>query len=278
MNPVARTLWFIESHYARDVSLEEISAVAGVSRFHLSRVFGMATGHSVMSYLRGRRLTQAARRLAAGAPDILALALDLGYGSHEAFTRAFREHFGLTPEAVRAQGHLHGIELLEAIDMQPSPNVTLASPRFETAPVRLIAGLTQRLSSHDRGAIPALWQRFQPLIGRVPGQSGGVAYGVIYNSDDEGNMDYLCGVEVSGFSALPAELARLRIPEQSYAIFPHAGHVSGIHGTWIAIMNEWLPKSGHRADDAPFLERYDESFDGRTGLGGMELWIPVKAR
>ena len=278
MNPVARSLWFIESHYAQELSLEQIAAAAGVSRFHLSRVFGMATGHSVMAYVRGRRLSEAARRLASGASDILALALDLGYGSHEAFTRAFREHFGLTPEAVRAQRHLHGIKLTEAIDMQPSTNIPLASPRFETAPVRLIAGLAQRLSSHDRAAIPALWQRFQPYIGQVPGQSGGVAYGVIYNSDDEGNMDYLCGVEVSGFSALPAELSRLRVPERAYAVFRHTGHVSGIHGTWISIMNEWLPKSDYQADDAPFLERYDASFDGRSGLGGMELWIPIRAR
>jgi len=44
---------------------------------------------SVMRYVRGRQLTEAARCLASGAPDILAIALEAGYGSHEAFTRAF---------------------------------------------------------------------------------------------------------------------------------------------------------------------------------------------
>jgi AraC-like DNA-binding protein len=73
-DPVAKALWFIENQFAGDISLAEIAHVSGVSRFHLSRAFGLATGHSVMRYVRGRRLSEAARALAAGAPDILALA------------------------------------------------------------------------------------------------------------------------------------------------------------------------------------------------------------
>src|SRR5262245_24677155 len=103
MNPVSKALWYIESHFAGEVTLDDIAAVGGVSRFYLSRAFGEATGRSVRSYVRGRRLTEAARALSAGASDILSVALDASYGSHEAFTRAFRDQFGLTPEAVRAQ-------------------------------------------------------------------------------------------------------------------------------------------------------------------------------
>src|SRR3954469_13430426 len=101
MNPAQKALWFIESHLADALTLDEIAGVAGVSRFHMVRAFAAATGFSVMRYVRVRRLTEAARALANGAPDILALALDADYGSHEAFTRAFRDHFGMTPEAVR---------------------------------------------------------------------------------------------------------------------------------------------------------------------------------
>ncbi|WP_164034337.1 helix-turn-helix domain-containing protein, partial [Serratia marcescens] len=68
-------------------------------------------------YLRGRRLSQAARSLAAGAPDILAVALDAGYGSHEAFTRAFRDQFGMTPELVRDRRRLDNVPLVEPITM-----------------------------------------------------------------------------------------------------------------------------------------------------------------
>src|SRR5262249_9179017 len=109
MDPVGKALWFIESHYADDISLESIAAISGVTRYHLSPAFGYATGHSIMRYVRARRLSEAARTLVDGAPDILTVALDAGYGSHEAFTRAFRDQFGLTPETIRSQGHLDAI-------------------------------------------------------------------------------------------------------------------------------------------------------------------------
>src|SRR5665213_4070786 len=102
MNPAQKALWFIESHLADALTLDEVAAIGGVSRFHMVRSFAAATGLSVMRYVRARRLSEAARALAGGAPDILALALEADYGSHEAFTRAFRDSFGVTPEAVRA--------------------------------------------------------------------------------------------------------------------------------------------------------------------------------
>src|SRR3954467_14063714 len=104
MNPAQKALWYIESHLARDLDLDEIAAIGGVSRYHMVRAFAAATGLSVMRYVRARRLSEAAGALADGAPDILSVALDADYGSHEAFTRAFRERFGLTPDAARTQG------------------------------------------------------------------------------------------------------------------------------------------------------------------------------
>ena len=104
MNPAGKALWYIESHLAEALTLDDISDVAGISRFHMVRAFAAATGLSVMRYVRARRLSEAARALAGGAPAILALALEADYGSHEAFTRAFSEQFGVTPESVRMQG------------------------------------------------------------------------------------------------------------------------------------------------------------------------------
>ena len=84
-------------------------------------------------------------------------------------------------------------------------------------------------------------------------------------------------MEVSEFPAHPAEFTRLRIPPQIYAVFPHAGHVSSIVTTIKAIWNYGLAEAGYQAADGPVFERYDERFDGRTGLGGLEIWVPVKA-
>jgi AraC family transcriptional regulator len=80
MDPVGKALWFIESHFAGEITLEEIAAVSGVSRYHLSRAFGAAFERPVMRYVRGRRLSEAAKVLASGAADILTVALDAGYG------------------------------------------------------------------------------------------------------------------------------------------------------------------------------------------------------
>src|ERR1700760_4443948 len=117
MTAIGKALWFIEAQQAQDISLETIAQFCGVSRFQLVRSFGMVTGRSVMRYLRARRLSEAAKRLAAGAPDILAVALDAGYGSHEAFTRAFRGEFRVTPEECRADGRIDHLELVEPIRM-----------------------------------------------------------------------------------------------------------------------------------------------------------------
>lgn len=276
MNPVGKALWYIESHFAGEIALHEIAAMSGVSRYYLCRAFGTATGHPVMRYVRARRLSEAARSLAAGASDILAVALDAGYGSHEAFTRAFRDQFGVTPEAVRAQRHLRNLLLVEPIKMDETLLANLPPPRFENGRQLLIAGLGARYDGETSKGIPSQWQRFTPQIGHIPGQVGWTTYGVCCNSDDDGNFDYLCGVEVQSFSDLPAELARVRIAAQRYAVFSHRDHVSTIRRTITTIWNKWLPESGHEVADAPDFERY-ENFDPEKGTGTIEIWVPLKA-
>jgi len=276
MTAVNKALWYIESHIAGDITLDEVAEIAGVSRFHMTRAFAAATGHSIMRYVRARRLTEAARMLADGASDILAVALEAGYGSHEAFTRAFREQFGPTPESVRAQRNLDTLQLVEPITMDQTLIENLPPPRFEPGKRLLLAGLGERYSGDASAAIPSQWQRFLPHFGNVPGQIGKVAYGACYNFDDLGNFDYLCGVEVSDFSRLPPDMSRVRIPERRYAVFSHAGDVSTIRRTWNTIWSKWQPESPQKPADAPAFERYGENFDSRTGTGDIEIWIPLE--
>jgi AraC family transcriptional regulator len=257
--------------------LEEIAKVAGVSRYYMTRAFGDTTGHSIMRYVRGRRLTEAARALANGAADILGVALDAGYNSHEAFTRAFHEQFGLTPEAARRQRHLDNVKLLEPIKMEETLMTTTPSLRLENGSVLLVAGIVKRYTCGTSAGIPSQWQRFLPQMGSIPRQVGQTAFGVRYNSDDDGNFNYLSGVEVSDFSSLTVDLTPVRLAAQTYAVFGHRDHISTIRSTWNTIWNKWLPESGHEVVDAPDFERYSEEFDPRTGAGGLELWVPIKA-
>ena len=204
------------------------------------------------------------------------MAIEAGYGSHEAFTRAFRDQFGLTPESVRAQRHLDNLALLEPITMDDSFVANLEPPRLETGKPLLIAGLGERYTCETSKNIPSQWQRFLPHFGNMPGQIGRTAYGVCCNTDEDGNFDYICGVEVASFSDLPADFSRVRVPAQRYAVFSHRDHISSIRRTVNTIWNRWLPESGHEVADAPNFERYGDSFDPQSGTGGLEIWIPIE--
>ena len=241
------------------------------------RAFAAATGLSVMRYVRARRLSEAARALAGGAPDILTLALDADYGSHEAFTRAFRDHFGVTPEAVRSRNASRQPQASGADrhGLNRHRQSSGAAFRDRQAAARRRPRRALHLGERRPG-IPGQWQRFHQSVENIPGRIGKVAYGVCCNGDDAGNFDYIAGVEVSDFSDLPREFSRVRIPEQRYAVFTHRDHISTIRRTVNTIWNHWLPASGLKAADAPNFERYDENFDPLTGNGGLEIWVPVR--
>lgn len=275
MNPIDHALWFIESHYASELTLEQVAAQVDVSPHYLTRAFGAVTGRSLMRYVRERRLSEAAKKLSAGASDILTIALESGYGSHEAFTRAFRDQFGITPEGVRAQARLDNVQLVEPLLMNHDNPASIEPPRFETRGPLLIVGLGERYGCESSAAIPSQWQRFLPRFGHIPGQLENVAYGVICNTDSEGNFDYICGIEVRDFSSAPADFSRVRIPSQRYAVFKHREHISSIRNTMSTIFTQWLPTSGHEIADAPNFERYGPEFDSSTGHGGLEVWMPI---
>jgi len=275
--PIEKALWYVESHFAREITLDEVAAACGLLRFQTSRLFSRATGSSVTAYVRGRRLTQAAYALADGAPDILAVALEAGYGSHEAFTRAFREQFGVTPAEARTRG-LDGLPLVPPLREDPKLDVDLPPPRLETLGPLVIAGLGRRFAVDDLAGIPALWQELRPHLGFIPGQKGTIAYGLAARMAADGeSLFYLAGVEVSDLSDLDDGFTGIKLPAQRWAVFPHRGHVTTIASTIDAIFSEALPAAGLKHGDMPdLLERYDANFSPQTGAGGFEIWAPVK--
>jgi AraC family transcriptional regulator len=276
MSAIDKTIWLIESHFAEPLSLDDMAAHADVSRSHLSRIFPLATGYSISGYLRGRRLSEAAKALAAGAPDILSLAMEHGYGSHEAFTRAFRDQFGVTPEEVRRTRNVANLALVEPLPMETPNDFKLSDPLIEPRPAMRIAGL---LESHDMSRannIPLQWQRFGPYLGNVSGVASPGAYGVVAGMEND-MCDYMAGVEVEPGAELPPEFKVLNVPAQRFARFRHLGHISTIRSTIGAIYGEWLPRSGEtQGEGLSFLEYYGPDFNPQTGLGTVEIWIGLK--
>lgn len=279
MQSVGKALWYIESHFSEPVTLEDVAEISGVSRFHLSRTFAAVVGQPVVAYMRGRRLTEAARQLVDGAPDILQVALSAGYGSHEAFTRAFRDQFGLTPDEARSRRSLAGLQLVEPVRMPDQPAAIIAPDRFIKTDTMLFAGLRKYFGFDDRGGIPNIWQAFGPMIGTIPGELPGKAYGLCLapaDGNDDVGFDYFAAVQVKSLDDIPEGLSGSRIAGREWAAFKHSGHVSSI-GATCGAAGEWLVQSGRspKSGSMQMIEFYPPTFDPRTGLGGCEVWVPV---
>jgi AraC family transcriptional regulator len=278
VNAIQRAVWHIETQLAEPFSLENMARAAGVSKFHLSRSFGFVTGMSPSAFARARRLTEAARRLAEGEGDILSLALDTGYGSHEAFTRAFRDQFGFTPEQVRAARSTANLNLVEARTVNDFPAIKLAEPEIAQRGPTLVAGLSQNFLFSERGAIPTLWQKFMPLMLQVPDLRPGTTYGIIMGSllGDDG-FDYTAAIEIRSIDEMPVGLKALRIPAGRSAIFRHGGHVADVGAVCNAIATDWSDRTDLVPSEGPIqmIEHYPPSFDPMTGQGGFEIWLPL---
>ncbi|TVR06450.1 MAG: AraC family transcriptional regulator [Spirochaetaceae bacterium] len=276
MDPVARALWFIESHLETQFTLDDVARVACVSRFHLCRVFASVTGMAVMQYARARRLEEAAVRLAARPNEpILDTAVAYGFESHAAFTRAFCNHFGVPPRIHRFASHRYPNTRREVMAMSKEIGTKVRPTRLAERAGFTVAGISRRYTWETNDGIPAQWALFSPRIAEVPGRSGWTTYGVCSNSDDTGAFDYLCGVEIVPGTTPGREFHVVAVPAAYYAVFVHEEHVSTLKATVNSIWNHWLPDSGYRAAETPDFEVYDTRFDPDTGFGGVEVWVPI---
>jgi AraC family transcriptional regulator len=155
--------------------------------------------------------------------------------------------------------------------------IQLEAPRLQRGKALLIAGVRSHYTSQTLHTIPEQWQRFAPHIGKIPRQVGRAAYGLNFLLPN--GVDYISGVEVASGSGLSSDFTVVSIPAQKYAIFIHRAHVAELQNT-CRLIADWLPASGYEPEKtagAPdFFERYTEEFDPRTGMGGVEVWVPIK--
>ncbi|WP_179379921.1 AraC family transcriptional regulator [Jannaschia marina] len=271
---IDRILWQIEVHLDRDLDLAELSDRCAVSPYHMSRAFRQSTGLSIMAYVRARRLSVAARTLAGGAEGVIGVALDAGYASHEAFTRAFAARFGVLPSTVRSAGSITDLNLMEPLKMDKKLIVDVAPPEIRTRPAFRVVGPSLRCTFEDNAGILGLWQSFETTTANVESSAPDVAYGVCADADGAGSFRYLAGLaaeaRVDGLDAVDLPAAR-------YAVFTHDGHISDLPRTVYTIWNRSLPDHGLDPAGTPDFEVYDRRFDPRTGRGPVEIWIPVMA-
>lgn len=278
MSVSSKARWVIERNLGTDLSLDAIAQSCGVSRFHLAHAFAQATGMSVMDYVRTRRLSQAALRLADGAEDILTLALGSGYGSHEAFSRAFKRRFGVTPEEVRRRGDTEGLGLLSAAPLREAKKAALEPPQCMDGPEIRAVGLSVRYGLFEPDGIPAQWETFmRVLVGEIRHRVPGIPFSISTDLRDDLTFAYVTAVEVTKVEDITPPLTSVHIPARRWAVFHHTGHVSTIPATYAAIWDYGFHDQGLIVDEAASMERHCATFDPRTGEGGVEIWMPIKA-
>lgn len=273
MSLAAKIIWYVEAHLDQDLTLNRIARGVGAGPFHITRLFALTFAMPVMAYVRARRLSVAAGMLGPQS-DILSVAVGAGYGSHAAFSRAFRAQFGISPKTFRQTQDLKSLILTEPLTMTTTQALPDQTPRVVKVPAMTLGGLSATYSLANLAGIPGHWQKFRTWQGQIDAQKGTASYGVSYNFTGADGLDYLTAVEV-GEGDLPEGFTRLRIPPHSYAVFTHQGHVSGIGNTWHHIYDSWLPAARLKPGNAPSFERMDERFDSRTGTGVIEIWVPV---
>ena len=271
-----KLIWQIEMRLHQPVVLADLAATCAVSPYHMARSFQMATGFAPMTYLRARRLSEAAKTLATGEDDILTIALTAQYSSHEAFTRAFASYFGVLPSTVRKARSAKTLTLMEPLKMQKEMIVDVPAPEIKTWGAFRVVGMSARCIFENNSAIPGLWQTFNAREDEVEDPVSRAAFGVCCDADGKGNFRYVAGYEVGAKTARPKGMDDVTVPAGRYAVFTHSGHIGDFAKTVYTIWNKALPEAGLEPRMAPDFELYDQRFNADTGRGEVEIWIPVR--
>ena len=289
MEPLLRAIERIEERLAEPLSLAEIARAAGVSTYHFCRYFRAMTGTSVMGYVRARRLSLAAVAVRDGRDRLIEIAFDAGFESQEAFTRAFKRAFGMTPGALRrgraAIDPLYLIPSLSENWIRARQEAVPMEPKFVKLDERKIAGLRQRVSRGVTTSIPELWTTLHERMHEFENAVAGAAYGVCIHDVDggPGDFDYMAGLQVRGDGEVPAGMETIILAPRDYAVFTFSPDTPDLpqafRRAYAFIFETWLPASDYKIAAASDFEYYEQSrFDAATLTGEIDIYLPVEPK
>lgn len=290
MNRFLEGLRYIEDNLLTRFTVADVARAAGYSAYHYCRLFHTLTGDSVMSYARKRRLTVAAKALTNGSGTrLIDLALDCGFESQAAFTRAFKRHFGVPPGAVRKSGRTWLPRCrwpLDAAALADLPETLTMEPKFAERGDISFVGLRLDVDAKKGADGPDVWRRFHPMIEKIRHRRGTHALGVVEVIDKAaGAFAYSAAVEVERVAVeraadVPQGLIGKTLPGGRFAVFTHRLASCDIGAelmrTFGYIYGTWVPRSGTKLRAYYDLEVYDQRFDSKTITGEVDIWVPVK--
>lgn len=284
-----KAIAFIETHLKDSIGVVDVARAAGYSYFHFNRIFSAVVGESVGSYVRQRRLTDAARELLTTNKKVIDIAIAYCFESSEAFSRAFKAVYGVSPAGYR-KNHLDIIlgtrKPLDAESMRHlASNVTIKPINKEFDEIK-VTGLRGTGTINDAGvAIRALWGRFLELMPELPHAAPcRRAFGItelneadIYSLTGDTDFSAMVGAEVSSFSGIPAQFVTKSIPAGKFAVFTHHGVVDNLMTTYRYIWGTWFFNTRETVDSRESFELYDHRFLGPEHPDSqMDICIPIQ--
>ncbi|HYG59373.1 MAG TPA: AraC family transcriptional regulator [Symbiobacteriaceae bacterium] len=274
---VTAAIAYIEAHLKEPFSLRDLAQAAGYSPFHFHRLFLAITGETPAAFIRRRRLTESARELAEPGKRALDVALAYQYDSQEAFIRAFRRHFGVTPGRYRRYDNAP-----RQPGKPPQPIVpggSFMEPRIvEQGPFTLIGMIY--FGENQKGEIPQLWNDFIPRIDKIPDAQPGASYGFCFMDDRSNpNFWYMASVPVAKIGDIPAEMVAKTVPAHTYAVFTHRGALAGLGETYAVAYKTWLPASGYELAASFDFELYDRRFNPADEANSeLDIYLPIRPK
>lgn len=271
---------YVEEHLYEPVTIHDIAKASSYSAYHFSRIFKSLVGDSPKEYLRKRRLTVAASRLLQEDTSILDLALQCQFESQEAFTRAFKQLFAVTPGQYRKESDPY--RLIYKDQFSPhmlhhlQNNLVMEPTIVEREPIKTV-GIAKRYSNDDLD-LKKLWSAFKPYKDKIPNRVGDELFGIYeeYEEDgDETGFTYVCSAQVSSFDDIPENMVSRIITGQKYACFEHKGELASLENTLKFIWGSWLPKSKYDYVEKPDFELYGPGFCDAPG-NILRIFIPIQ--
>ncbi|WP_433087639.1 AraC family transcriptional regulator [Dactylosporangium sp. CA-052675] len=276
----------VEEHLTDELDVATFAKASGTTEYHLRRMFSSLAGMPLSEYARRRRMTVAAADVVRGEDDLLSIAVRHGYGSTEAFGRAFRAVHGAGPGDVRRDGGPLRTQPHIRFRLTVEGSIPMDTRIVERPAFRLV-GHAARVPLIHRGVNPHI----QRLVAALPPQEharlkslGDTApAGLLQVSDDvdpdaaEGSpLTYLHGVALALATPVPGDLHAIDVAAGMWAVFRTAGPFPrALQEAWAATATEWFPSNPWRLRAGPsivaFLERADD-----LSTATCELWLPIE--
>ena len=271
-----RVLVFIDQNRSGELSLDRLANVACLSPCHFHRIFRAMVGEPLGQYVQRVRLETAVVQLQTSTRNVLEIALDAGYESAAAFTRAFEQRFGLAPTECRAS---HRFELrVRAAQLKLSDTTNMITHEIRQRPSTQVAFVRH---TGPYAAVGAAWQMLCSFAGAQQLLGPKTRYiGISHdfpNLTASDQLRYDACITLDREVAPAGEVGVKTIPAGRYAVFLHSGPYENFSATYDAIYRDWLPASGEQLRDQPSFELYLNTPENTPPAGlRTEIWVPLE--